>query len=137
METRKLLTLQRRSLIKDKRGILVGTIIFIVLNIVFFSMLFYFVYDSVSGIRVKEKMLAKEVAMFINSAEPGTFIELNIQDYKKLADKNKIEDFIRVKDGSVWVALAAGRTGFSYPYFSDYTIESKAEGDFLTIEVEK
>lgn len=120
---------------KNKKGIVMGTVVFILLNIAFFAMLLFFVVDRCTGTSMKEKVLAREIALFINSAEPNTLILFNIKNYKEIIDKNKIkpEDFIKLEDGRVRVVLAG--SGVVYPYFLDYKIEGKLSGDFFEISI--
>lgn len=120
----------------NKRGIIIGEVMFILLNIAFFSMALYSIYNKASGPAIKEKVLAKEIVLYINAAEPDSIIELNIEDYKRIAEKNKIKNFIRIENGYVTVILDEKATGFRYPYFSNYKLESKVEGGFLYIKVE-
>jgi len=125
-----------KNLRQNKKGILMGNVIFIILNITFILMLGYFVYNSASGAGMKQKVLAKEISMFIDSAKPGTTVGLNIANYKKIAEAKKIPDFIKCEDGNVEVALTG--QGFSYPYFSTYAISCEygaGFGDVLMIEV--
>lgn len=84
---------------------------------------------------MKEKILAKEISMFINSAEPGTLLLINVKDYKEIAQQNKISDenFIKINDGKVSVTLSGSE--FSYPYFSDYSLEGKLSGNYFAVSV--
>ena len=125
---------------KNKRGILIGTVIFVILNIAFIALLIVYVRNSASGAGIKQTVLAKDIALFINSAKPGTIMEFDILEYKQIAEKNNIENFIRVGDGKVTVTLAKASQGASYPYFSNYKPEIKygeAAGfkDLVWIEV--
>lgn len=123
-----------QKLHKNKKGILMGNVIFIILNIVFFALLFYFVMDNASGTGMKQKVLAKEIASFIDAAEPGTFIELNIGDYKSIADNNKIKNFIQIGNGQVKVVLRAGN-GYTASYFSNNKLDVKYDTNFIVMEV--
>jgi heme/copper-type cytochrome/quinol oxidase subunit 3 len=119
---------------KNKKGVVIGTVIFILLNLAFFAMLLFFVVDRCTGTSMKEKVLAKEIALFINSAEPNTLILLDVKSYKEIAENNKIkpEDFIKIEGGRVRVALSGG---FVYPHFSNYQVEGKLSGNFFEISI--
>jgi hypothetical protein len=119
---------------KNKKGILMGNVIFIILNIVFAALLFYYVMDNASGTGMKQKVLAKEIASFIDAAEPGTVVELDIAAYKSIADSNKIKDFIQIADGQVKVVLRAGN-GYTASYFSDNKLDVKYDANFIRMEV--
>lgn len=111
-----------------------GNVIFIILNIVFAALLFYYVMDNASGTGMKQKVLAKEIASFIDAAESRTVIELDISAYKNIADKNKIKDFIQIGDGQVKVVLRAGN-GYTASYFSDNKLDVKYDANFIRMEV--
>jgi len=117
----------------NKKGVLIGEVIFIILNLAFFSLLILGTRNLVGGANMKEKVLAKEIALFINAAKPGTTIEINIADYKKIADNNKIIEFIKIENNKVKVTLAG--EGFSYPFVSTYKVENRLDGNFLVMEV--
>jgi hypothetical protein len=121
---------------KNKNGVVMGAVLFILLNIMFFSMALLFVRDRTGGDEVKEKILAKEIALFINSAEPETLILFDIQEYRDIASENRIPDerMIKIEDGKVIVALKG--TEFSYPYFSDYKISGNISGNFYEVRIE-
>ena len=119
---------------KKGAGVLAeGEVVFILLNIIFFFMLLWFVNNECRGTDMKEKILAKEVSMFINSAEPGTLLLVNIKEYKDIAEGNKITNFIRLQDGKVVVSLSGSE--FSYPYFSDYSVEGNVNGDYFAVSI--
>lgn len=100
-----------------------GNVLFILLNIAFFAMVIYFVHDAASGAGMKEKILAKEVALMINAARPGTEIEIDISAYEEIAKKNNIKNFIEIGNDNVTVTLSG--KGFVYPYFSKNKVECK------------
>jgi hypothetical protein len=121
---------------KNKRGVVIGTVIFILLNLIFFSLALLFVRDRTGGDEVKEKVLAKEIALFINSAEPRTLVLFDIQEFKDIAKANNINDenMIKLDNGRVIVALKGA--GFSYPYFSGYKISGNISGNFYEVSIE-
>jgi hypothetical protein len=120
---RRLLKLTRNLPRNNKRGIVMGNVLFILLNIAFFALVIYFVRDAASGAGMKEKILSKEIALMINAAKPGTSIEIDISAYEKIAKKNGIKNFIEIGSNNVTVTLSG--KGFVYPYFSMNKVEYK------------
>ena len=120
--------------LRNKKGILTGTVMFIILNLVFFSMLLYFANQSISGLDIKEKILAKQVALFINSAKPETLMIFDIKEYLDAAEnKLNTEEIIKIEEGKVKVKLDDDT--FVLPHFSSYKIEYKVYGNFLEVSV--
>jgi hypothetical protein len=103
--------------------------------VAFFAMILYFARNSLTGTNVQEKILAKQVALFANSAKPDTLIILDITDYLKLGEKNKVprDDIVKIQDGVVYTRL--DENSFTYPTFSDHTITAKISGNFLEINI--
>src|SRR3989344_5905796 len=96
----------------NKRGnVPLEEVIFVLVNLVFFSMLFFFVYNTSHSIFLTERLYAKEIALSIDSAKPGTQINIDINDA------------FYFKDNLVSVKVSQGE-GYSYYYFTDYNIDS-------------
>lgn len=129
----------RRLLFKrnrlNKRGLIFDAVIFLIVNIAFFAMLFLFVRNSATGPNVKEQILAKQVAMFIDAAKNNTIVELNIGEYKEIAEKNKINNFLRINQTEGKVITALSGESYEYPYFSNYSINTTIQANFLRIEI--
>lgn len=126
---------QLKNKARYKRGIIIGDVIFIILNVAFFAMLLYFVRDRCLGENIKEKILTRQIALLINSAEPETLLIFNVQEYLKIAKENKIQeqDFIKIENGLVSVALNGDKS--NYPFFSDYKIEYELRENFLYVKI--
>jgi len=119
---------------KNKKGILTGTVLFLVLNVVFFALVLFFAYQSTNGVDIKEKILAKQIASFINSAKPDTLMIFNIQEYLDSAQKKlSPEDILKIENGEVKIKL--NEDSFVYSYFSDYQIGYKISGNFLEVSI--
>ena len=110
----------------EKRGeILVGNVVFIILNLVFLSILILFVYSkSDDGARIEEKY-AKQIALIIDSARPGMEILLNMENAFERAgennfDKNKI---VSISGNAVTVKLRE-KGGYSYEFFNDVVLDN-------------
>lgn len=107
----------------NKRGfnILPSTIIFYILNVVFFAALFIFVVVAGSGVSVAEQTYAKQIAFLIDEAKPGTNLEINIAKFYEVAEKNKYKGKLVNFDygkNTIVVKLVAGG-GYSFRYFTN------------------
>lgn len=118
--------------IKNRRGnILTENIIFIILNLVFLSILIAFLVSKMSAAAVLEEMHAKQIALMIDSAEPGMTINLNMENAIKIAKKAGINpaDAVTIKDNVVTVQLRE-KGGYSYSFFND--VDAKPNFDTST-----
>lgn len=106
---------------RNKSGeILVGTVVFIILNLVFLSVLILFLLKQGSGAAVLEQSYAKQTALLIDSAKPPMVIRLDMAKGMKLAEKNGIdfEDILKV-DGNVVRVKLSEKGGYTYSFFND------------------
>ena len=111
--------------LNKKGNIPLKEVIFVLLNIMFFSMLFVFVYNTSHGVFLSEKLYAKKIALAIDSAKPGTQISVDISELYGIAQENEfdISDSFYFKDNQVNVKLSK-EDGYSYNYFTNYQVES-------------
>ncbi|MDP2629018.1 MAG: hypothetical protein Q8P15_03945 [Nanoarchaeota archaeon] len=117
---------------KNKRGnILTENIIFIVLNIVFITILLLFLFSRTGDASVLEEKYAKQIALLIDAAEPIMTINLNMEDAIKIAEK---ENFpageIVTRTGNVITVKLREDGGYSYSFFND--VEVNANFDTIT-----
>jgi hypothetical protein len=107
-----------------KRGqILVENVVFIVLNLLFLSILIVFIYMQGNGAVLLEQSYAKNIALLIDSSQPVMDLKLNMQDAFDLADKNGInrEDIVKINGNTVTVKLSA-EGGYKYSFFNDVDV---------------
>ena len=90
---------------------LLRTIIYSIFAILIPFMLLIFIYVASTGLMIKEQMLAKQIALSIDAAKPGTEIFVQKGNMKE----------VKLENGKVFVA-AEGSNGKSYRYFSKYEI---------------
>ena len=65
---------------KNKRGeILVENVIFIVLNLIFLTILILFLFSKMGSAAVLEEKYAKQIALIIDSSKPRMEIHLNME----------------------------------------------------------
>jgi len=116
---------------KNKRAnILEGNIIFIVLNVVFLAILILFLFKQGAGAVILEQAYAKQIALLIDSAEPGMVLKLNMKKVIEVAEKNKIvpDNLVSISDNIVQVKLSE-RGGYSYSFFNDVKVTLRYEED--------
>jgi hypothetical protein len=122
----------------EAEGVIYPTVIFVVLNIMFFSILLLFVFRSSGGAVVYEQAYAKQISLIIDSAKPIMEIKLNMEEAMKLAEENKInfEDVVKIEDNLVTVKLSE-RGGYSCSFISDVDAtaypDAILEGNYIII----
>ncbi|HIG94763.1 MAG: hypothetical protein QT05_C0034G0024 [archaeon GW2011_AR13] len=105
-----------------KRGnILIENIIFIVLNLIFLSILIAFLGIKSADVSPLEEKLAKEIALIIDGAKPGMKITYNLKDVLENADENYDGKIISIDKNIVTVRLHE-KGGYSYSFFSDVDV---------------
>lgn len=108
---------------KKKRGqILVENIIFIILNLVFLTILILFIYSKSGGEAVLEEKYSKQIALIIDSAKPGMIIHLNMENAIKKAEENKFEEGIVSFEGNTVTVKLREKGGSSYSFFNNVDI---------------
>ncbi len=129
-----------RSMINKKGNILTENIIFIILNLVFLSILIIFLFSKMGATAVLEEKYAKQIALILDSAEPGMIIHLNMKDAIKIAKKENrdLNNVISIQNNVVKVQL--GEEGsYSYSFFNDVDVSvhlntSSVEEYFFVLE---
>ena len=126
---------------KNRRGlVLVGTIIFIVLNLVIFTLLIVYVYRAGTGAAVYEQAYAKQIVLVVDEAKPGTTILIDMGAGIEIAEKNGIEkeSIVRiVEDRNEIIVKLADNGGYSYKYFNDYDVRLSFNKLVLNINIEE
>lgn len=69
---------------------------------------------------VLEEKYAKQIALILDSAEPGMIISLNMRDAIKIANKENqdLDNIISIYDNVIKVQLKE-KGGYSYSFFND------------------
>tara|TARA_B100000315_G_C14427655_1_gene518633 strand:+ start:575 stop:961 length:387 start_codon:yes stop_codon:yes gene_type:complete len=107
-----------------KRGqLLMENIIFIILNLIFLTILVLFIYSKTGGEAVLEEKYSKQIALLIDSAKPGMEIQLNMEDAMKKAGKNNWEENIVSISGNTVTVRLREKGGGSYSFFNDVVLD--------------
>ncbi len=106
--------------ISKKGNILTENIIFIVLNLMFLTILMLFLFSKMGSGAVLEEKYSKQIALILDSAKPGMQIHVNMEDAIKEADKElgRIDGLVTINENIVTVRLGEGK-GYSYSFFND------------------
>jgi len=115
-----------------KRGdLLVENIMFIVLNIIFISILLLFLWKQGAGAVLFEQTYSKQISLILDSAEPsikGMEVRLNMKRAKNLAEDNEF-DFSEVVSitGNIVNVKLSEEGGYQYSFFNDVSVEAFPE----------
>ena len=107
-----------------KRGtILMENLIFIILNLVFLSILVLFLFSKMGNAAVLEERYAKQIALVIDSAKSGMTIYLDMENAIDKAEKENwpLDNIVTIQDNVVTVKLRE-KGGYSYSFFNDIKV---------------
>jgi len=126
---------------KNKKAeILHENVIFIILTVVFFSIMLVFIYLQASSVHLAEEETAKQIALLIDASRPGTEIEINLEDLFLEAEKDGInkENVVEINEIKNLVTVRASEDSFyEYSYFNEvYVLDSVSE-NYLVLEIKK
>jgi len=115
------------------------TVIFIVLNLLFISLLFVGITKFTSGAAAYEEAYAKKIALLIDSARPGMTIELNFKKPLEVCRSNHCGEggALVIRDGEVIVTLGSSK-GYAFKFFKDYEFSDEdiiKNGDVWSIKI--
>lgn len=114
----------------SKKGtILMENIIFIVLNLIFVTILIVFLVSRMGSNFVLEEKYAKQIAMIIDSAKPVTEIHLNMEDaINKREEGWDIENIVTINNNIVTIKLGE-KGGYSYSFFNNVNASAYPKGN--------
>ena len=106
---------------KKKGNILTENVIFIVLNLVFITILLLFLFSKAGAGPVMEEKYAKQIALLIDGAEPVMEITLDMEKAVEKAIDNSypLGEIVKIDGNLVTVKLSADSQGYSYSFFND------------------
>ena len=118
--------------ISKKGNILTENIIFLVLNLIFITILILFLFSRMGDAGILEEKYSKQIALLLDSAKPGMTIHLNMEDAIEKAEKElgKISGLVAINENIVTVRLQEG-VGYSYSFFNDIDATAYLDRDNL------
>ena len=121
---------------KKKGNLLYPVVIFIVLNLIFISILLLFVYRASTGALIYEELYAKQISLLIDASKSDAKITIDFKKGLEIVEKNnpEKENLVSFENNKVVVRLA-GEVGYSSKYFSDYQISSEFEENNLILTI--
>lgn len=123
---RKVISGEKLSIYRSKKAMnfIARNIVFIVLTAAVFGLLFMFVARAGSNVGFYEQAYAKQIALLIDSAKPGTNITMDVSKLVSLAKKNGLkEKLIDIKPNTkeITVRVRDGK-GYTYKHFNGATV---------------
>lgn len=103
---------------------LLENLVFILLVIIFISIMYFAITRAGSQSILYEQIYAKQIALIIDKSKPGMEIELDTFEMQRIARKNKfLGNLIKIDNGEnkVNVKLTDGN-GYNYYYFNDVDV---------------
>lgn len=142
--------MMKRGILSSKKGdtLILEPVLFITLNTLFFVVMLLFVWRASSGAIVYEQAYAKQIALAIDDAKPGTIAYLNMQEAIDLAKSSKgganptaeevLGQIVKLDTAENRIIVSLTKSGgYSFQYFSDYDVKVEPFGLFLKIEVQE
>ncbi|MEK6760333.1 MAG: hypothetical protein AABX93_00230 [Nanoarchaeota archaeon] len=120
---------------KDKRGnLLTENIIFIILTLIFFSILILFISSRTGGASLMEEELAKQIALVIDSSKPRTIVKINVEDALAKAKKENYQKSIISVTGNTITVKLREKGGYSYSFFNNVDVSIFPDTSSLEIK---
>jgi len=112
-------------------------IVFLILNALFFLLMFGVVVKFGTNASFYEQINAKKIALIIDGAEPGTTVSLNLGEFRSFVEDGRVDikQIVSIENNLVTVSLSESK-GYSFRYVSDYEVEYSWDvnnGYFLNI----
>ena len=118
--------------------ILHETVIFVILNLLFFGIIIGFIYLQSSPLHLQEQQVSKQIALIIDSSKPGTEIDLYLNDFfENTADSGIKKERRIVIDNTDNRVIVKGNKDSSYDYgfFNEVNVQYSVEGDYLKLVI--
>jgi len=125
--------------ISRKGNILTENLVFIMLNLIFLIILILFLFSKIESTALLEEKYAKQIALIIDSAEPGMIIEFKMEEAFDKMDKGiNFEDIVWKEENQVHVKLS-DKGEYVYSFFNDneVTINGDESKKIYIITIDK
>ena len=133
--------LKKRGCKNNFRGssdLINGVVILIVLNLMFFILLFIFVARAGSSASFYEQKYSKQIALLIDSGDKGDIVSLKIDDLKPIIERNNVNlnEAFRAENNYVVVKLSKNGE-YSFSFLSDYDVSfsNHLSGESLYLDI--
>jgi hypothetical protein len=113
---------------KKRGNILTENIIFLVLNLIFLSIMLVFVVSQTGSTAVAREKYSKQIALMLDSAQPGMIITFNMKEAYEIAEKeNYGGDILSISGNKVHVKLNGDERneGGTYYFFNDISVRAE------------
>ena len=112
-------------MIRGKKGddLLNEQLIFIILNLIFFSSLIFFVVRSGSGEVLIEEDYAKKIGLILDSIEPNMEINISVEELVLFMDKNQIIGIPVSLENNLVNVKISNSGGYTFNYFSSIPVK--------------
>lgn len=121
---------------EKKAQILVSNLVFIILNLIFLTILVLYITKQGNGAINLEQSSAKQIALILDSAKPGMIIKLNMEKAEKLSEKNGFDfDKVVVINKNLVKVKLSEKGGAEYSFFNDVQVNSYPDKDGIYIFV--
>lgn len=121
-----------------KADILHETVIFVVLNLLFFGIIIGFIYLQSSPLYLEEQQVSKQIALIIDSSKPGTEIDFYLGDFFERTEGGGIKKERRIiidnADNKV-IVRGDEDSSYDYDFFNDVNVQYSIEGDYLKLVI--
>jgi len=123
----------RKNIFMDKKAdnSLMQNVVYIIVIAGFFAAMFLFIARAGSQATVVEQIYAKQIAITIDKAKPGTTIELDVSKLYEVAEKNRFTGRvvnIDNENNKIQVELVDGK-GYEFNFFNNADIVWSLEDD--------
>ena len=106
-----------------KANILTENIIFIILNLVFLTILLLFLFSKMQSVAVLEEQYAKQIALIIDSSKAEMDIRLNMEKaFNKKEEGWNIKNIVTINENRFVTVKLRERGGYSYSFFNDVDV---------------
>ena len=132
--------MEKNKLFKNRKGdveVLNSTIIFLILNVLFFAGMFLFVVEKTNSHAVLEEVYAKKIALLIDNAEKGITMNIDVKELYEAAKENNYPAGqvinINNEENKVTMKVKEGTGyGHSYRYYTKTEEKILQEADGKT-----
>ncbi len=104
---------------------LLGYIIFITINLIIAGLVIVFVVRTAENAAFYEEAYAKQIALAVDSAKPGTTLFLDMKKGAEISQKFKTEPKITIEKNKVTVRISDKGPGSSESFFKLLSVEAE------------